>query len=162
MTTSAGAWTKRGALPRHRPAQAQGIPVPLHEAQLAAAGRWANSTTTTKPRATPAVATPPPACAASKKAVITHDKPLLETSVDRDLMMHHAAGFLRKTFPMLNCGDEIAQLNGWDYKERPGSRGRQPQSARAVRTFDWTTTLCAEGQCVGLTLEGMEGGARCF
>ena len=70
-----------------------------------------------------------------EKAIITHDKPLLETSVDRDLMMHHAMSFLRG-FPMLNCGDEIAQLNGWDYKEDPD---RVEDSRNLHRSkFDWT------------------------
>ena len=53
-----------------------------------------------------------------ERAVITHDRPLYERSIQRDLLMHHAMGFLRG-FPMLNCGDEIGQLNGWDYKEDP-------------------------------------------
>ena len=36
----------------------------------------------------------------------------------RDLLLHTAMAFLQG-FPMLNCGDEIAQLNGWDYKNDP-------------------------------------------
>ena len=53
-----------------------------------------------------------------ERAIVTHDRPLYERSIQRDLLMHHAMGFLRG-FPMLNCGDEIGQLNGWDYKEDP-------------------------------------------
>ena len=53
-----------------------------------------------------------------EKALYTHDKPSLARGIDRDLLMHKAMAFLRG-FPMLNCGDEIAQLNGWDYKEDP-------------------------------------------
>ena len=53
-----------------------------------------------------------------EKALYTHDKPSLERGIDRDLLMHKAMAFLRG-FPMLNCGDEIAQLNGWDYKDDP-------------------------------------------
>ena len=50
-------------------------------------------------------------------------------------MMHHAMSFLRG-FPMLNCGDEIAQLNGWDYKEDPD---RVEDSRNLHRSkFDWT------------------------
>ena len=30
---------------------------------------------------------------------------------------------------MLNCGDEIAQLNGWDYKNDPDRVEGQPQPA---------------------------------
>ena len=36
----------------------------------------------------------------------------------RDLLLHTAMAFLQG-FPMLNCGDEIAQRNGWDYKNDP-------------------------------------------
>ncbi len=53
-----------------------------------------------------------------EKALYTHDKPSLERGIDRDLLMHKAMAFLCG-FPMLNCGDEIAQLNGWNYKEDP-------------------------------------------
>ena len=53
-----------------------------------------------------------------EKALYTHDKPSLERGIDRDLLMHKAMASLRG-FPMLNCGDEIAQLNGWDYKDDP-------------------------------------------
>lgn len=53
-----------------------------------------------------------------ERALITHDKPLLEISMKRDLMMHSAMAFLRG-FPMLSSGDEIVQLNGWEYKEDP-------------------------------------------
>ena len=53
-----------------------------------------------------------------EEALYTHDKPSLERGIDRDLLMHKAMAFLRG-FPMLNCGDEIAQLNGWNYKEDP-------------------------------------------
>ena len=41
-----------------------------------------------------------------ERALITHDKPLLDISMKRDLMMHSAMSFLRG-FPMLSCGDEI-------------------------------------------------------
>ena len=69
-----------------------------------------------------------------EKAIITHDKPALETAVDRDLLMHHAMAFLRG-FPMLNCGDEIGQLNGWEYKEDPD---RIADSRNLHRSkFDW-------------------------
>lgn len=39
-------------------------------------------------------------------------------AVKRDLLLHTAMAFLQG-FPMLNCGDEIAQCNGWDYKNDP-------------------------------------------
>ena len=34
------------------------------------------------------------------------------------LLLHTAMAFLQG-FPMLNCGDEIAQRNGWDYQNDP-------------------------------------------
>ncbi|MBT1160581.1 MULTISPECIES: alpha-amylase family protein [Bifidobacterium] len=69
-----------------------------------------------------------------EKAIITHDKPSLERGVERDLLMHRAMAFLRG-FPMLNCGDEIAQLNGWDYKDDPD---RIEDSRNLHRSkFDW-------------------------
>ncbi|MBW3092624.1 alpha-amylase family protein [Bifidobacterium sp. 82T10] len=70
-----------------------------------------------------------------ERAIITHDKPALDKAVDRDLLMHRAMAFLRG-FPMLNCGDEIAQLNGWDYKEDPD---RIEDSRNLHRSkFDWS------------------------
>ncbi|OZG64048.1 alpha-amylase family protein [Bifidobacterium eulemuris] len=69
-----------------------------------------------------------------ERALITHDKPALEVAVNRDLLMHKAMAFLRG-FPMLSCGDEIAQLNGWDYKEDPD---RIEDSRNLHRSkFDW-------------------------
>ncbi|WP_055427852.1 alpha-amylase family protein [Bifidobacterium aesculapii] len=69
-----------------------------------------------------------------EKAIITHDKPAYEKAIDRDLLMHRAMAFLRG-FPMLNCGDEIGQLNGWDYKEDPD---RVADSRNLHRSrFDW-------------------------
>ncbi|PLS29609.1 alpha-amylase family protein [Bifidobacterium parmae] len=69
-----------------------------------------------------------------EKALITHDKPAYEKSIDRDLLLHRAMAFLRG-FPMLNCGDEIGQLNGWDYKEDPD---RVADSRNLHRSkFDW-------------------------
>jgi amylosucrase len=70
-----------------------------------------------------------------ERAVITHDKPALETAVSRDLLMHKAMAFLRG-FPMLSCGDEIAQLNGWDYKEDP-DRVEDSRNLHRSR-FDWS------------------------
>ncbi|KFI97295.1 alpha-amylase family protein [Bifidobacterium stellenboschense] len=69
-----------------------------------------------------------------EKALITHDKPAYEKAIDRDLLLHRAMAFLRG-FPMLNCGDEIGQLNGWDYKEDPD---RVADSRNLHRSkFDW-------------------------
>ena len=37
-------------------------------------------------------------------------------------------------FAMLNCGDEIAQLNGWDYKNDPD---RVEDSRNLHREYRW-------------------------
>ena len=63
-----------------------------------------------------------------EQALEKDDKTALDYAVKRDLLLHTAMAFLQG-FPMLNCGDEIAQLNGWDYKKRPRPCGGQPQSA---------------------------------
>lgn len=69
-----------------------------------------------------------------EKALYTHDAPSLERGINRDLLMHKAMAFLRG-FPMLNCGDEIAQLNGWNYKDDPD---RVDDSRNLHRTkFNW-------------------------
>ena len=91
-----------------------------------------------------------------EKALITHDKPMLEKSVERDLLMHRAMSFLRG-FPMLNCGDEIGQLNGWDYKEDPE---RVADSRNLHRSkFDWGKAELREksGTLQNQLWEGMEG-----
>lgn len=53
-----------------------------------------------------------------EQALEKGDKTALDYAVKRDLLLHTAMAFLQG-FPMLNCGDEIAQLNGWDYKNDP-------------------------------------------
>ena len=75
-----------------------------------------------------------------EQALEKGDKTALDYAVKRDLLLHTAMAFLQG-FPMLNCGDEIAQRNGWDYKNDPdrvedsrnciaaNSTGRMPSSA---------------------------------
>lgn len=58
----------------------------------------------------------------------------LETALRRDILMHAAAAFL-EGFPMLNCGDEIGQLNGWDYKKNPALKDDSRNLHRSP--FDW-------------------------
>ncbi|WP_289464435.1 hypothetical protein, partial [Klebsiella pneumoniae] len=53
-----------------------------------------------------------------EQALEKDDKTALDYAVKRDLLLHTAMAFLQG-FPMLNCGDEIAQRNGWDYKNDP-------------------------------------------
>ena len=53
-----------------------------------------------------------------EQALEKGDNIALDYAVKRDLLLHTAMAFLQG-FPMLNCGDEIAQLNGWDYKNDP-------------------------------------------
>ena len=58
----------------------------------------------------------------------------LETALRRDILMRAAAAFL-EGFPMLNCGDEIGQLNGWDYKKNPALKDDSRNLHRSP--FDW-------------------------
>lgn len=91
-----------------------------------------------------------------ERALITHDKPALAKAVDRDLLMHRAMSFLRG-FPMLSCGDEIAQLNGWEYKEDPD---RIEDSRNLHRShFDWDKAALRKksGTLQHELWEGMEG-----
>ena len=53
-----------------------------------------------------------------EQALEKDDNIALDYAVKRDLLLHTAMAFLQG-FPMLNCGDEIAQRNGWDYKNDP-------------------------------------------
>ena len=69
-----------------------------------------------------------------EQALEKNDKTALDYAVKRDLLLHTAMAFLQG-FPMLNCGDEIAQLNGWDYKNDPD---RVEDSRNLHRTkFNW-------------------------
>ena len=79
-----------------------------------------------------------------ERALITHDRPLLDISMKRDLMMHSAMAFLRG-FPMLSCGDEIVQLNGWEYKEDPD---RVEDSRNLHRSpFNWENAEKRKSGC---------------
>ena len=49
-------------------------------------------------------------------ALKSGDKAALETAIARVMVMHGAMLF-QKGLPMLNSGDEIAQLNGWGYAQ---------------------------------------------
>lgn len=53
-----------------------------------------------------------------EQALEAGDQAAYELAVRRDLLMHGAIAFF-KGFPMLNCGDEIGQLNGWQYHADP-------------------------------------------
>ena len=67
-------------------------------------------------------------------ALDTQDPDALQTAIRRDLLLHSAAYFWQG-FPMLNSGDEIGQLNGWDYHEDPD---RAEDSRNLHRSkFDW-------------------------
>ena len=90
-----------------------------------------------------------------ERAIITHDKPALETAVERDLLMHRAMSFLRG-FPMLNCGDEIGQLNGWDYKEDPDRREDSRNLHRSRFDWDKAAERATPGTLQNQLWEGME------
>lgn len=51
-----------------------------------------------------------------EKALLEKDELALELAIRRMLLLHGVMLF-QKGLPMLNSGDEIAQLNGWDYKK---------------------------------------------
>ncbi|MBR5288019.1 MAG: amylosucrase [Clostridia bacterium] len=51
-----------------------------------------------------------------EKALGEGDGAALDLAVRRMLLLHGVMLF-EQGLPMLNCGDEIAQLNGWDYRE---------------------------------------------
>lgn len=82
-----------------------------------------------------------------EKALAGKDSEAYATALQRDIFMHSVMSFL-KGFPMLNCGDEIGQLNGWDYR---GDPDRADDSRNLHRTaFDWEK---AEKRKVGGTLQ---------
>ena len=55
------------------------------------------------------------------------------TTVRRDLLLHSVMAFAG--VPMLNSGDEIAQLNGWDYKSDPNRTDDSRNLHRSA--FNW-------------------------
>ena len=80
-----------------------------------------------------------------EQALEKDDKTALDYAVKRDLLLHTAMAFLQG-FPMLNCGDEIAQLNGWDYKNDPD---RVEDSRNLHRSkFNWEDAKHAAKQVV--------------
>lgn len=91
-----------------------------------------------------------------EKAIYTHDKGAYEDGISRDLLMHRAMAFLRG-FPMLNCGDEIGQLNGWEYKEDPDKVDDSRNLHRSK--FNWRKAELRhqEGTLQNRLWEGMEG-----
>lgn len=69
-----------------------------------------------------------------ERAMVQCDPPALEESIKRDLLLH-AVMFFTGGFPMLNSGDEIAQLNGWEYHL---DSDKVEDSRNLHRTaFDW-------------------------
>ena len=69
-----------------------------------------------------------------ERAMRDKDPMAYEIALRRILLMHGAMAFLAG-FPMLNCGDEIGQLNGWQYREDPDLA---EDSRNLHRTkFDW-------------------------
>ena len=62
------------------------------------------------------------------------DAAAMDLAIKRILLLHSAASFC-KGFLMLNSGDEIGQLNGWDYHDDPD---RADDSRNLHRTaFNW-------------------------
>lgn len=69
-----------------------------------------------------------------EQALEKGDPAALALAVRRDLLLHSAMAFLQG-FPMLNCGDEIGQLNGWGYKSDPALAEDSRNLHRS--RFDW-------------------------
>ena len=69
-----------------------------------------------------------------EQALDKGDEAALELALRRDLLLHSAMAFLQG-FPMLNCGDEIGQLNGWGYKSDPALAEDSRNLHRS--RFDW-------------------------
>ena len=69
-----------------------------------------------------------------EKGLYEGDEDQVSMGIQRDLMMH-AAVMCMAGFPMLSSGDEIGQLNGWDYHDDPD---RMEDSRNLHRTrFNW-------------------------
>ena len=69
-----------------------------------------------------------------EKGLREQDSEQIALGVQRDLMMHAAMMFMAG-FPMLSSGDEIGQLNGWNYHD---DLDRREDSRNLHRTaFDW-------------------------
>lgn len=69
-----------------------------------------------------------------ERALEQGDGAALKTALRRDLLMHGAMMFIQG-FPMLNSGDEIAQLNGWGYHDDPDLAEDSRNLHRTA--FDW-------------------------
>ena len=69
-----------------------------------------------------------------EKGLCEEDESQVALGIQRDLMMH-AAMMTMAGFPMLSSGDEIGQLNGYDYHDDPD---RREDSRNLHRTrFNW-------------------------
>jgi amylosucrase len=69
-----------------------------------------------------------------EKGLYEKDEAQISMGIQRDLMMH-AAIMCMAGFPMLSSGDEIGQLNGYDYHDDPA---RREDSRNLHRTaFSW-------------------------
>ena len=69
-----------------------------------------------------------------ERAMRDGDEVAYDIAIRRVLLMHGAMSFVAG-FPMLNCGDEIGQLNGWEYHE---DDERVEDSRNLHRTkFNW-------------------------
>ena len=69
-----------------------------------------------------------------ERAIRDKDPMAYDIAIRRVLLMHGAMSFVAG-FPMLNCGDEIGQLNGWAYAEDPDIADDSRYLHRSK--FDW-------------------------
>ena len=97
-----------------------------------------------------------------EQALESGDAIALDYAVRRDLLLHSVMAFLQG-FPMLNSGDEIAQLNGWDYKSDPNRADDSRNLHRSAFNWENAKQRTQKGTLPnklwqGITDEKMEGG----
>ena len=90
-----------------------------------------------------------------EQALESGDVIALDYAVRRDLMLHSVMAFLQG-FPMLNSGDEIAQLNGWDYKSDPNRADDSRNLHRSAFNWENAKQRTQKGTLPNKLWQGME------
>ena len=90
-----------------------------------------------------------------EQALESGDVIALDYAVRRDLLLHNVMAFLQG-FPMLNSGDEIAQLNGWDYKSDPNRADDSRNLHRSAFNWENAKQRTRKGTLQNRLWQGME------
>ena len=90
-----------------------------------------------------------------EQALESGDVIALDYAVRRDLLLHSVMAFLQG-FPMLNSGDEIAQLNGWDYKSDPNRADDSRNLHRSAFNWENAKQRTQKGTLPNKLWQGME------